>query len=69
MGVADNDGQGTAGNISRRSPSHNHHHHGVGDEGAARSRGCGIAAADPGLPQLCPELRVSRHLLEQPSIT
>ena len=43
-----------------------HHHHGAGAEGAARHRARRAAAAAAGLPQLRAELRLRRHLLEQP---
>lgn len=44
------------------------HHHGVGNEGATRNRACGITGSNSSFPQLCPELRVHRHLLEQSSL-
>ena len=59
-------GQEQAGSIQRWRDRHHHHHHGAGAEGAARRDLDGAAAVDPGVPQLCAELRLRRHLLEQP---
>ena len=56
----------TARGVQRRRDRDHHHDHGAGAEGAARARTGGAAAAGAGVPQLRAELRVPRHLLEQP---
>ena len=60
-------GQGSAGGLQRRRHRHHHHHHGAGAEGAARRRlRRRLRPLLPGLPRLRAELRLRRHLLEQP---
>ena len=61
--------QNAARGVQRRRHRHHHHHHGAGVPHARRS---GLARADVAradLPHLRPELRLHRHLLEQPPLS
>ena len=60
-------GQEPTRSLQRRRHRHHHHHHGAGAEGAAWRQPAGAGAAVAGASQLHPELRLRRHLLEQPS--
>ncbi len=58
--------QGTAGSVQRWRARHHHHDHGAGAEGAARGHAGVFGPARPGAARLRPQLRLRRHLLEQP---
>src|SRR5215472_18057521 len=58
-------GQGSPRSVQRRRDRYYHHDYGAGNEGAARRELCCIAAVAARFPQLCAELLVCRHLLEQ----
>src|SRR5260370_32158196 len=59
------DGYGPDGSVQRWGVGHHHHHHGLGVEGAAWRRPPGAVAAAAGVPELRPEFRLRRYLLEQ----
>ena len=56
----------SARGVGRRRPRHHHHHHGSGAEGPERSDPPSARRLCHGVPDLPPELRLHRHLLEQP---
>src|SRR5450631_2448630 len=57
---------GTTRGLQRRRHRHPDHDHDPRAEGAARGRAGGAAAGPPGVSHLPPQLRLPRHLLEQP---
>src|SRR5215472_3072322 len=59
------DEDGTIGGFQRRRDRDHHHDHGAGNESASRRQPERLVARTTGLPQLCPEFRLCRHLLEQ----
>src|SRR5262249_41103919 len=59
-------GYGTAGSLQRRRDRDHHHDHGARAEGAAGRRRGGAPRPPPRARKLRPELRLRRHLLEQP---
>src|SRR5438445_9871 len=60
------DEDGTIGGFQRWRDRNYHHDHGAGNESASRRQPERVVARTAGLPQLRPEFRLCRHLLEQP---